>query len=125
MYEPGKLNGLQGDLQFDRTDITWANMYAIYDFMPYVDYAQYKQDKFCFMSMIPKPDEKWKSIVFTLDYWTWLWTAITLMVAALFGVIYSKISANLDRLEVTLPELLIIQIASLLEKGQPSTDKVK
>ena len=91
---PGRFTGLMGDLQRDKADIGWAQLFIIPNRAKIIDYTSaYDIDYLCYMLAKPPPLPPWTAVVlpFELSIWLCLLTSNTLCVLlSVFFVWYLK-----------------------------------
>ena len=85
----GTFTGLTGDVQNDRTDIAFADLYLLPKRSKIVDFTYpHFFDSVCFMVSKPSPMPKFLSVIIPLDSITWLLFGITLILALLIGYVF-------------------------------------
>jgi len=83
--EDGSFNGIVGELQFERADVGWANLFIKTDRKEVIDFTEpYRTDPVCFMYRKPPPAPQWMAVMSPLDIYTWIGTFGGIIFVSLF-----------------------------------------
>ena len=86
----GTFSGLMGDIQNNRTDIAWADLYLFPERSQIADFTYpHFFDSVCFLVTKPPDLPKFLSIVTPFDSFTWISFIVTLIMALPVASIFS------------------------------------
>lgn len=122
----GSHTGIVGDLQYNRADISWGNLFIIPSRDPYMDFTNwYAIDEACIMVPKPLPYANILATVRPFSTWTWVAFLLTLIIVTIFYSFVSVIQFQKhDSLAIKMENIPLFVLAITLMQNSQDVHKI-